>query len=98
MIASGNDARHTYAPDTPTFRESGFNAYVDPYFYFATGGGTEPEALAALTDALANAIASDEVAEVVRNAATTETLNLGPEGTKKMLVDGIENVKILFGE
>ena len=25
MIASANDARHTYAPDTPTFRESGYD-------------------------------------------------------------------------
>lgn len=98
MIASGNDARHSYAPDVPTFRDAGYNAYVDPYFYFATTAGTDPEALAALTEALANAIASDEVAEVVRNAATTDTLNLGPEGTKQMMVDGIENVKILFAE
>lgn len=98
MIASANDARHSYAPDTPTFRESGYNAYVDPFFYFATGGGTDPEALAALTEALANAIASDEVGEIVRNAATTETLNLGADGTKKMLVDGLENVKVLFGK
>ena len=98
MIASANDARHSYAPDIETFREAGFNAYVDPYFYFATTAGTDPEALAALTEALANAIASDEVGKVVRNAATTETLNLGPDGTKQMLVDGLENVKILFGK
>ena len=98
MIASANDARHTYAPDTPTVRESGFNAYVDPFFYFATTAGTDPEAVSALTAALENAIASQEVAEVVRNAATSETLNLGPDGTKQMMVDGIENAKVLFGE
>ncbi|MQY43956.1 hypothetical protein GG681_15015 [Epibacterium sp. SM1969] len=98
MIASANDARHSYAPDTETFREAGFDAYVDPFFYFATTAGTDPEALAALTEALENAIASDEVAEVAQNAATTDTLNLGPDGTKQMLVDGVENVKVLFAK
>lgn len=98
MIASANDARHTYAPDTPTFRESGYDAYLDPFFFFATGAGTDPEASAALSEALANAIASDEVAEVVRNAATSKTLNLGPDGTRQMMVDGLANVDILFAE
>ena len=98
MIASANDARHAYAPDTPTVRESGYDVYLDPYFYFATTAGTPPEARQALTTALANAIASPEVAEVVRNAASSNVLNLGPEGTKKMLVDGIDNVKVLFAE
>ena len=96
MIASANDARHGYAPETHTIKESGYNVFLDPYFYFATTAGTDPEALAALTQALGNAIASDEVAEVVKNAATTDVLNLGADGTKKMLVDGIENVKVLF--
>ncbi len=97
MIASANDSRHSYAPDTPTVREAGFDIYLDPYFYFATTAGTDAAAVEALTTALGNAIASDEVAEVVRNAATTEVLNLRPANTKKMLVDGIENVKVLFG-
>ncbi|MEM5544285.1 tripartite tricarboxylate transporter substrate binding protein [Sulfitobacter sp. AS92] len=98
MIASANNARHTYAPDTPTFRESGYDAYVDPFFYFATAADTDPVAVAALTEALANAIASDEVAEVVRNAATTETLNLGSDGTRQMMVDGLANIGVLYSE
>lgn len=98
LIASANDGRHDYAPDVPTIREAGINAYLDPYFYFATTGGTDPEAVAALSKALENALASEEVAEVVRNAATSEVLNLGSDGTKKMLIDGLENVKVLFGD
>ena len=97
MIASANDARHDYAPETPTVRESGYDIYLDPYFYFATTAGTAPEAREALAKALANAVNSPEVAEVVRNAASSSVLNLGPEGTKKMLLDGIDNVKVLFG-
>jgi len=98
MIASANDARHTYAPDTPTFRESGFDAYVDPIFYFATTAGTDPAALEALRTAFANAIESEDVMEIVRNAATTETMNLGGDGTKQMMVDGLANVGVLFSE
>ncbi|WP_170329010.1 tripartite tricarboxylate transporter substrate binding protein [Ruegeria arenilitoris] len=98
MIASANDARHDYAPDVQTVREAGISAYLDPYFYFATTAGTDPAAVAALTNALENAMATDEVAEIVRNAATTEVLNLGAEGTEKMMVDGVENVKVLFGQ
>ncbi len=97
MIASANDARHAYAPEVPTVREAGVNAYLDPYFYFATTKGTDPEAVAALSKALADALASDEVAEVVRNAAQTDVENLGTDGTKTMLTDGLENVKVLFG-
>lgn len=98
MIASGNDSRHDYAPDVGTVREAGVDAYLDPYFYFATTKGTDPEAVAALSTALQNALASDEVKEVVRNAATADVLDLGPEGTKKMMVDGLENVRVLFGQ
>jgi len=98
MIASANKDRHDYAPEAKTVREAGFNAYIDAYYYFATTAGTDPEAVAALTKALENAIASDEVAEVTRNAAATEPLDLGPDNTKKMMVDGIENVKVLFAE
>ncbi len=97
MIVSANDSRHAYSPNTPTVRESGYDVYLDPYFYFATTAGTSAQARNALADALANAIASDEVRKVVRNAASTDVLNLGPKKTKKMLVDGIENVKVLFG-
>ena len=83
MIAVGNEGRHGYSPDTPTFRDAGYNAYVDPYFYFATTAGTPPEAKAALAAALANAIASQQVQTIVRNSASTDTLNLGPDGTNQ---------------
>jgi tripartite-type tricarboxylate transporter receptor subunit TctC len=97
MIASANDARHTYAPDVKTVVESGYDVYVSPVFYFATTAGTDPEAKAALAKALADAIASDEVREIVKNATMNDVLNLGPEGTKKMMTDGLVNVRTLFG-
>ena len=98
MIAVGNNARHNYAPETQSFVEQGYNAYVDPYWFMAMTAGTDPAATKAITAAVAAAVNSDAVAEIVANAASSAPLNLGPEGTKKMLVDGIENVKVLFGQ
>ena len=61
----------------------------------AMTAGTDPGAIAA---AVAVAVKSDTVAEIVADVASSSPLTLGPEGTKKMLVDGIDNVKVLFGQ
>lgn len=98
MIASANNARHSYAPDTETFVEQGYDAYVDPIYYLATTVGTAEDAKAALVKAIDDAMNSDEVKKVVQNAATTPAMNLGPEGTKKMMFEGLDNVKVLFGK
>lgn len=98
MIASANKTRHSYAPDTPTLIESGYEIYVDPWFYFAMSADTDTEAQKAIAAALANALGSEEVKTAVRNALSVDVVNLGSEATKQMLVDGIENVRVLFGE
>ena len=36
-----------------------------------------------------NALASDEVSEIVRNAAKTTVLSLDPEETLSMMIDGL---------
>ena len=96
VIAGSNEERLSYSPDTMTFIESGINAYVDPYFFLATRKGTAPEAVAAIANAIDTAMKSPEMAEIVENATKGSPLNLGPEGTKNMLVDGLDNVKVLF--
>lgn len=98
VLASANDGRHNYAPDTLSLKEQGYNLFVDPYFYFAAPAGLPDDAKAALGAALNNAIASEKVKTVVANALATEVDNLGPDGTKKMLVDGIGGVRVLFGK
>lgn len=98
MIASANDARHNYAPDVLTISEAGFNVYVDPMFYFATTAGLDPDAKKALSEALAEAINSDKVREVVLNATRNDVLNLGPGGTRQMMTDGLQNIRILLGK
>lgn len=98
MIASMNDTRHNYAPDTPTLPEQGFDIYVDPVFFFAIGAGTPDEARDALTKALADALDSDEVKTVVQNSLQSPIVNMGPAGTKMMMTDGLVNVGALFGK
>jgi tripartite-type tricarboxylate transporter receptor subunit TctC len=98
MIASANADRHSYAPDTPTVREQGFDIYVDPYFFIAAPAGLPDDARAALSAALNAAINTDDVKTVIQNTLMTDPSDLGPEGTKKMLVDGLKNVSALFGK
>lgn len=98
MIASMNNTRHNYAPDTPTLPEQGYDIHVDPVFFFATGKGTPEDARAALVAALAAALDSDEVKTVVLNSLKSPIENLGPEGTEKMLRDGVVNVGALFAK
>jgi len=98
VLASANDGRHSYAPDAQSLREQGYDLFVDPIFYFAAPKGLPAEARTGLAAALAEAIKSDKVAEIVANTLSTEPNNLGPDGTKKMLVDGIAGVKVLFGK
>lgn len=98
MIASANATRHGYAPDTPTVVEQGHNIYVDPYFYIAAPAGLSAPAKASLAGALESAIESDAVRKAIVNAMKTDPSNLGPDGTRKMLDDGLVNVGKLFGK
>ncbi|NDW44803.1 tripartite tricarboxylate transporter substrate binding protein [Ruegeria sp. PrR005] len=98
MIASMNNTRHNYAPDTPTLPEQGYDIYVDPVFFFAAAKGTPEDARMAITEALAAALDSEEVKTVVMNSLKSPIENMGPEGTEKMLRDGLVNVGALFGK
>ena len=89
MIAVANENRHAYAPDVMTVAEQGYGVYLDPYFYIATTKGTPPAILEALSNAISNALESDEVVKIVRNAAKTSVLNLDPAATRNMMVDGL---------
>jgi tripartite-type tricarboxylate transporter receptor subunit TctC len=98
MLASANSERHDYAPDVRTLREQGYDLFSDPWFYLAAPAGLPEDAKAALAEALDKALASDEVRKVVSNTLSSEPRNLGPEGTSRMFVEGMEGVEILFGD
>jgi tripartite-type tricarboxylate transporter receptor subunit TctC len=96
VIASANQSRLSYAPETQTFVESGVDAYVDAVFFLAMKAGSDPAATAAITAAIDEAVKSPEIAEIVRNAVQGDPLNMGPDGARMMMVDGLENAKRLF--
>lgn len=98
VIAGANQARLSYAPEVKTFIESGVAAYVDPIFFLAMRSGTDAEATAAIAAAIDEATQSPEFAEIVQNAVKGDPLNMGVEGTKQMMVDGLANAKILFAK
>lgn len=96
MLASANADRHAYAEDVPTLQEQGYDLYTDPYFYFAAPGGMSDEAKSALATALDNAIGSEKVQDLVKNVMQNSVNNLGPDGTEKMMKDGLNSVGDLF--
>lgn len=98
VIASANAVRLSYAPDVGTFVEAGINAYVDPYYYLATTKGTDPEAVEEIAKVIDRALRSPEMVEIVGNTIRNKPLNLGPRGTKNMMVDGLANVGVLFAK
>ena len=98
MIAVANAERHDYAPDVKTVAEQGYGVYLDPYFYIATTKGTDQAILDALSNAISSALDTDEVDEIVRNAAKASVLDLSPEETRSMMVDGMPIMEKLLGK
>ena len=98
MIAVGNAKRHAYAPDVKTIAEQGYGVSLDSNFYIATTKGTDPAIIEALSNAISNALASDEVIEIVRNAAKTTVLNLDPAATRNMMIDELPIMEQLIGK
>ncbi|MEC7258332.1 MAG: tripartite tricarboxylate transporter substrate binding protein [Pseudomonadota bacterium] len=98
MIASANAGRHSYAPDTPTVREQGYDIYVDPVFYIAAPAGLGDDVKSVLSDALLAAMNADSVRDAIQNALHTEPSGDGPEATRAMMDDGMKNVATLFGK
>ena len=98
MLASVNEARHNYAPDTKTLIEQGYQIYVDPWWYIAAPAGLPSEAKDTLAEAFNSAINSENVSKVIQNVLKLQPNNLGPEGSKAMMVGGLANIAVLFGK
>lgn len=98
MLASANSERHDYAPDVKTLQEQGYDLFSDPWFYLAAPAGLPAEAKTALAKALDKALQTEEVRKIVANTLSSQPVNLGPDGTKQMIVEGMDGVRVLFGE
>lgn len=96
MLAVATETRQPYSPDTQSLIEQGFPYAVEPYFYLAAPGGLAPEAQAALAKAIDDAISSDAVSGLIGDLMKTEPTNLGPDGTRDKIVNGLDSIKALI--
>jgi len=96
MIAAFGKDRYSYAPDTKTLIESGYNFYVDPYYYLAAPKGLPDDVKATLAAAFDKAINSEKVKTALDNTLKAKPYNIGPDGTSKMLSDGVPALKDLI--
>ena len=96
MIAAFGKDRFSYAPETKTLIENGYNFYLDPYYYLVAPKGLPVDVKATLAAVFDKAIQSDKVKTAIANTLKAQPYNLGPEGTLKMLSDGVPAVKKLI--
>ena len=96
MITAFGKDRYSYAPETKTLIESGYNYYIDPYYYLAAPKGLPDDVKATLAAVFDKAINSEKVKTALANTLKAKPYNIGPEGTFKMLSDGVPAVKDLI--
>jgi tripartite-type tricarboxylate transporter receptor subunit TctC len=96
MIAAFGKERFSYAPDTKTLIENDYNFYLDPYYYLVAPKGLPADVKAALAKVFDNAIHSEKVKTALSNTLKAKPYNLGPDGTYKMLSDGVTDIKTVI--
>ena len=96
MIAAFGKDRFGYAPTTKNLIESGYNFYLDPYYYLVAPKGLPANVKTTLAAVFDKAIFSDKVKTAIANTLKAQSHNLGPDGTFKMLSDGVSDVKSLL--
>jgi tripartite-type tricarboxylate transporter receptor subunit TctC len=96
MIAAFGKDRFSYAPNTKTLIENDYNFYLDPYYYLVAPKGLPADVKAALAEAFDKAIHSEKVTTALSNTLKAKPYNLGPDGTFKMLSDGVTDIKTVI--
>jgi tripartite-type tricarboxylate transporter receptor subunit TctC len=96
MIVAFGKQRYSYAPNTKTLIENNYNFYLDPYYYLAAPKGLPANVKATLAKVFDKAIHSENVKTALFNTLKAQPYNLGPDGTFKMLSDGVKDIKTVI--
>lgn len=96
MLAVATEQRQAYSPDTTSLIEQGYSISVAPVFYIAAPGGLPEDVHSALAKMLDDAINSPKVSELVANMMQVPPRNEGPEGTERLMVDGLPSILALI--
>ncbi|MCC2096903.1 MAG: tripartite tricarboxylate transporter substrate binding protein [Hyphomicrobiales bacterium] len=96
VIATTNTARHPIAKDQPTLTEQGYEFSVQPWWFIAAPKGLPANVKSTLSAAIAEAIKSPKVKELVEKRFQLSLTNLGPEGTEKMMNEGLSHLEGLL--
>lgn len=95
MLAAATNDRHSYSPHVQTLKEQGFDYALEPWFTLMAPAGLPEDVKAELGTKLEAAVASEAVAQAVRNTFGVEARNLGAEATASMMQDAIVVAKKL---
>ncbi|MBW2027773.1 MAG: tripartite tricarboxylate transporter substrate binding protein [Deltaproteobacteria bacterium] len=96
MIAAFGKDRYAYAPETKTLIESEYKFYLDPYYYLVAPKGLPASVKATLVKVFDKAIHSDRVKTALWNTLKVAPHNLGPDGTFRMLSNGVRDIKTVI--
>ncbi len=96
LIVAMNNRRHSYAPETSTLIENGYDFYLSPMYYLAAPKGLPADVKNALSKAFSEATQSKEVQEGLKNILKVKPINLGPQGTEEMLTNGLKDIVSLI--
>lgn len=95
VIASITRTRHPVAKDQETLVEQGYNYFMEPYFFFAAPKGLPDNVKTSLAEAVAGAVDSEAVKEILHNRMNIPPVNLGPNGTAEMMTQMYESMSEL---
>lgn len=99
VVGSANRDPLSYAPEAQTFSDIGHDFHVvDPYLFLAMAADSDAGAIEAISDVVEEALKTAEMVEIVQNIHHSKPVNLGADGTRQMLAEGLDTFRQIFAK